>query len=114
MKASFLIDANLPFRVPIWQNEAFVFVVKINPGWHDDEIWNYAEQNSLTVVTKDKDFLVKQAIAGSPPKVVHVKFGNLKLDEFVHRIETVWPNVERLLPLNNIINIYINKLEAIK
>lgn len=31
MKATYLVDANLPFRVPKWQNEAFLFVVKINP-----------------------------------------------------------------------------------
>jgi predicted nuclease of predicted toxin-antitoxin system len=114
MKECFLIDANLPFRVPAWQNEAFAFVVKINPGWNDDEIWDYAAKKALTIVTKDKDFLVKQAMTGSPPKVVHIKFGNLKLSEFVHRIEGVWPQVEKLLPANNIINIYHNQIEAIK
>lgn len=66
MEAAYLIDANLPFRVPLWQNDAFLFVVKINPAWDDEEIWAYAKENKLVIVTKDKDFLVKQAMAGGP------------------------------------------------
>jgi predicted nuclease of predicted toxin-antitoxin system len=114
MKAAYLIDANLPFRVHAWQTDAFLFVVKINPAWDDEEIWKYARENSLVIVTKDKDFLVKQAIAGAPPYVVHVKSGNLKLVDFVNRIEKVSPEVESLLQTHTIINIYADKLEAIK
>jgi predicted nuclease of predicted toxin-antitoxin system len=86
----------------------------MNPAWDDEEIWDYARKNNLVIVTKDKDFLVKQAMAGAPPNIVHVKFGNLKLDEFVKRIETVWAEVENLLSSHTIINIYVDKLEAIK
>jgi predicted nuclease of predicted toxin-antitoxin system len=89
MKAAYLIDANLPFRVPVWQNDAFLFVVKINSSWDDEEIWEYARANNLVIVTKDKDFIVEQAIAGAPPNIVHVKFENLKLAGFIQRIETV-------------------------
>ncbi len=114
MKAEFLIDANLPFNVPVWKHDSFAFVLKINPAWDDDEIWNYAKGEKLTIVTKDKDFLVKQAITGSPPKVVHIKYGNLKLKAFVERIEIVWQEVVVLLQTHTIINIYLNKIEAIK
>ncbi len=89
MAAKFIIDANLPFHVSVWGNSSFVFVLRINPSRDDEAIWAYAAQNELIIVTKDKDFLVKQAIAGSPPKVVHIKFGNLKLKSFVERIEAV-------------------------
>ena len=114
MKALYLIDANLPFRVPVWQGDAFEFVVKIDPAWNDEEIWNYARTNELVIVTKDKDFLVKQAIAGAPPNVVHVKFGNLKLADFISRIEIVWNDVDRLIQTHSTVNIYLNKIEAIK
>jgi len=114
VKAVYLIDVNLPFRVPVWQNDAFAFVVKINAAWDDEEIWKYARENALIIVTKDKDFIVKQAIAGAPPNVVHVKFGNLNLADFIHRIETVWKEVESLVQTHSIVNIYSDKLEAIK
>jgi predicted nuclease of predicted toxin-antitoxin system len=114
MKAVYLVDANLPFRVPIWQNSQFAFVLKLNPKWNDEEIWKYDKKNNLVIVTKDKDFLLKQVIAGAPPNIVQVKFGNLKLNEFIKRIETVWPEVESLLQSHTIINIYAKKIEAIK
>lgn len=114
MKAAYLIDADILFRVPLWQNEAFLFVVKIAPAWDDEEIWAFAKENRLAIVTKDKDFIVKQAIAGAPPNVVHIKFGNLKLADFINRIEAVWGDVKILLQTHTIINIYTDKLEAIK
>lgn len=114
MTTEFIIDANLPFKVPIWKNERFVFVLDIDPGWDDEQIWRYARETGLTIVTKDKDFLVKQAIAGAPPNVVHIKFGNLKLSAFVSRIQSVWAEVETLLQTHTIINIYLDRIEAIK
>lgn len=110
----FLVDANLPFRVNCWSSASFLHVLKINPEWNDDEIWNYARENNLIIITKDKDFVVKQILEGAPPKLVHIKLGNLKLGAFVNRIEAVWQDVEALLHDHYIINIYINKIEAIR
>lgn len=114
MKPLYLIDANLPFNVPVWKDERFVFVLKIDPSWNDEEIWNYAKANSLIIVTKDKDFILKQIAFGVPPKVIHVKFGNLKLNHFIGRIEMVWQEVGQLIEINDTVNIYLNKIEAIK
>ncbi|HVF96650.1 MAG TPA: DUF5615 family PIN-like protein [Flavisolibacter sp.] len=114
MEAAYLIDANLPFAAPVWKNENFQFVVKIDPSWDDEEIWKYAKDQKLIIVTKDKDFIVKQITAGIPPKVIHVKFGNLKLKDFITRIHEVWPEVERFIKDYSTVNIYLNKIEAIK
>lgn len=46
------------------------------------EIWDYAKTGNLVIITKDKDFRLKQIMSDFPPKVVHIKFGNLKLKEF--------------------------------
>lgn len=113
-KAAYLIDANLPFHLPVWKTEKFQFVLKINPSWDDEEIWKYAREHELIIVTKDKDFIVKQIAAGVPPKVIHVKFGNLKLKDFTTRINEVWQEVERLIQEYSTVNIYLNKIEAIK
>ncbi len=66
MKAAYIIDANLPFNIPVWRYKNFVFVLKINPAWDDDEIWDYAKENNLIIVTKDKDFIFKQIAFGMP------------------------------------------------
>ncbi len=114
MAVRFLIDANLPVKVPTWAGEDFEFALGINPAWDDEEIWRYAKKGDLVIVTKDKDFIVKQLILGVPPKVIHVKFGNLKLKAFIERIDAVWPEVVRKIALANTVNIYSDKIEAIK
>lgn len=89
----FIVDANLPFKIAKWQNDSFEHVLKINPFWDDDEIWDYAFKKNLIIITKDKDFRLKQLISGSPPKIIHIKFGNLLLKEFENVIESCWDQV---------------------
>jgi predicted nuclease of predicted toxin-antitoxin system len=110
----FIVDANLPYRILIWQNELFEHVLNINPLWDDKEIWNHAKKNNLVIITKDKDFRLKQIMQGSPPKIIHIKFGNLKLNEFEQIINVCWPAVEVLIKSHTLINIYLNTIEAIK
>jgi predicted nuclease of predicted toxin-antitoxin system len=110
----FLIDANLPVKISIWENERFVHVSNIDPSWDDEAIWQYAKTNNLTIISKDKDFLVYQLLKGSPPKIVHIKFGNLKLNDFIAVFEKYWNQVESLLTTHNLINLYSDSIEAIK
>lgn len=86
----FIVDTNLPFRIQKWQNDLFVHVLNINSLWNDDEIWDYAKTNNLIIITKDKDFRLKQIIHGFPPKIIHIKFWNLKLQEFENVINECW------------------------
>lgn len=104
----------LPSKIQCWSGGAFVHVLKINPQWNDSDIWTYAKQHEFTIVTKDKDFTVKQLIEGSPPKIVHIKFGNVKFNDFANRIETIWKEVEGLLQNHSVINIFLDKIEAIR
>ncbi len=90
---SYIIDANLPSKIKYWYGEEFIHVLKINATWNDEDIWQYAKQHQLIIVTKDKDFSVKQIAEGSPPQLVHIKFGNVKLNDFAKRIETIWQEV---------------------
>ncbi|MEP6701228.1 MAG: DUF5615 family PIN-like protein [Bacteroidota bacterium] len=110
----FLIDANLPFKINIWQSERFIHVADLNPCWDDKSIWEYAKTNRLIIISKDKDFLMQQIIKGSPPKIVHIKFGNLQLNDFIRTIEKCWQEVELLLANHNLINIYSERIEAIR
>ena len=110
----FLIDANLPVKVKPWDDKRFVHVSLIDASWDDANIWNYAKENNLTIIIKDKDFLTYQLANGFPPKIVHIKFGNLRLKEFISVIESCWDKVEILLKDHILINIYLDKIEAIK
>lgn len=42
----------------------------------DTEVWAYASQMELTIVTKDADFHHRSFLFGSPPKVIWIRAGN--------------------------------------
>lgn len=110
----FLIDANLPAKISIWQNQRFIHIVTLDLCWDDEAFWQYAKINDLTKISKDKDFFMQQLLKGTPPKVVHIKFGNLKLNDFISVIKNCWNEVELLLINQTLINIYSDRIEAIK
>ncbi|BAS54601.1 MULTISPECIES: DUF5615 family PIN-like protein [Leptolyngbya] len=52
----------------------------------DDRIlWQYAEQNHFTVVTRDSDFSELITLQGFPPKVIWIRRGNCP----THQIEEI-------------------------
>ena len=42
----------------------------------DQEIWEYARENDLIIVTNDEDFIDFVNVKGFPPKVILLKTGN--------------------------------------
>lgn len=110
----YLIDVNLPYYFHLWNHPQFIHQKDINDEWNDDEIWNYAKQNELIIISKDKDFSLKQMAYGSPPKLIHIKFGNVKMKIFFRILTSCWNDVETLIQTHTLINIYQNKIEAIK
>ncbi len=110
----YLIDANLPYYFSLWNTPDFIQQKDIGDTWNDDEIWNYARQHNLIIITKDADFSLKVLYRGTPPKVIHIKFGNLKIRDFHNTILTMWNIIERTIEESNLINVYIDKIEYIK
>jgi len=110
----YLIDANLPYYFGLWNNPDFLHIKDLNDSWSDDLIWQYALDNDLTILTKDSDFSLKVLYKGAPPKVVHFKFGNMRMNEFHDLISRIWSDIELLLLDNSLINIYLDKIESIK
>ena len=48
----------------------------------DTEIWQYAKDKKLVIVTKDADFSDRLMLDFSPAKVVHLRFGNMQKRQF--------------------------------
>ena len=92
----YLIDVNLPYYFSLWNTPDFIHQKDINDEWSDDMIWQYAKENNLIVVTKDKDFSIKQLMNGAPPKVIHIRFGNVNMKTFFQIIISCWNDVETL------------------
>ncbi len=112
--SKYLIDVNLPYRFALWHNTNFIHVKDLDDTMNDDAIWQYAHDNNLIIVTKDSDFAAKVFYKGCPPKVIHCKFGNLRLKDFHSLISKIWPEIEIAIIENNMINIYLNRIEIIK
>ncbi|MDP6549463.1 MAG: DUF5615 family PIN-like protein [Dehalococcoidia bacterium] len=42
----------------------------------DEDVWRYAAEHGLTIVSKDSDFRQRSFLFGHPPKVVWIRLGN--------------------------------------
>jgi len=79
----------------------------------DEDLWNYAKTNELVIVTKDADFSDRIVVSEPPPWVIHLRFGNLRRSEFHRFLEQIWPRLEVLLSSNKMINVYLDRIEAV-
>lgn len=83
----FLIDVNLPYYFSLWKGEDFIHQRDINDEWNDGQIWEYAKQHNLTIISKDSDFSNRILFSEPPPKVMHIRFGNLRMKAFLKLLQ---------------------------
>ena len=50
----------------------------------------------------------------SPPKVVHLRFGNMRKQVFHAFLASVWSKIEALIVDHKLIDVYQDRIEAIK
>lgn len=112
--AKYLVDANLPYYFALWNNDDFIHVRDLDDTWSDETIWQYARDNRLTIITKDADFSTKVLYKGAPPKVIHLKIGNMRIKDFHQFISMIWQEVSSMTENYNLINVYSDRIEAIK
>ena len=78
----YLIDVNLPYYLSLWDSPDFIHQKDIDDEWTDEQIWNYADKKNMTIITKDSDFSNKIVLRSPPPKIIHIRLGNMKMEEF--------------------------------
>jgi predicted nuclease of predicted toxin-antitoxin system len=110
----YLIDVNLPYRFGLWKGDEYIHQRDIDDGWKDGQIWDYAKENSLTIVTKDADFSNRIIFHQPPPKVIHIRFGNLKMRDFFIVISSVWGDACFLSDNHKLVNVFRDRIEAIQ
>lgn len=76
-----LFDQNISYRVVKQLKALFPDIIGV---WEaglinadDYEIWEYARQNSYSIVTFDKDIPAIGSVKGFPPKIIWLRTGNL-------------------------------------
>ncbi|RIJ98748.1 MAG: hypothetical protein DCC46_10815 [Armatimonadetes bacterium] len=45
-------------------------------GASDEQVWDYAGNEGLVILTKDWDFQARSIFRGAPPKVILLRLGN--------------------------------------
>ncbi len=110
----FLIDVNLPYRFSLWAGGDCVHVRDIDETWTDTEIWNYARNRDMVIVSKDTDFSDRAMVSGPPPRVVHIRFGNMRMRDFHTLLSRLWPTIVSLSAANRLIRVYQDQIEAIE
>ena len=109
----FLIDANLPYYFSLWNSPDFIHQKDIDDEWTDKQIWDYASENNLTIITKDSDFSNKIILREPPPKIIHIRFGNMKMKEFHGIISKYWNDINEASSIFKLVNVFEDRIESI-
>ncbi len=109
----YLFDENLPARLRFSPKLPIVRTTKVGRNPSDSQIWEYARKHDLVIVSKDADFSDRIITRSPPPWVVHLRFGNLRKNDFHTLLARVWPQVETLLKSHKLVNVYADWLEGI-
>lgn len=110
----FLFDQNLPTRLTFAPVLPVTAAASLGHNPSDTALWAYAQAHRLAIVSKDADFSGRIILSSPPPWVVHLRFGNLRRREFHDLLARVWPQVEELLATHKLVNVYRDRVEAIR
>ncbi len=109
----FLFDQNLPSHIRFTPRLPLLPVSDLGSNPTDTEVWDFARQRELVIVSKDADFSERIILSTPPPWVVHLRFGNLRRVEFHARLARAWPQVEALLKTHKLVNVYLDRVEGV-
>jgi predicted nuclease of predicted toxin-antitoxin system len=109
----YLIDANLPYYFSLWNNPMCIHVRDLDDEWSDEQIWEYAAKNNLTIVTKDSDFSDKIILSEPPPSVIQIRVGNMKLKDFYTFLVQIWEEVCQISEEYKLVNVYKDRIEGV-
>ena len=110
----FLIDENLPRRLTFTPSLPVSLFHALGVSPSDTQLWDYAREHSLAIVTKDADFSDRIMLATPPPWIVHLRFGNLRRKDFHSLLAKMWPQIEALLPTHKLICVYRDRIESFR
>ena len=68
-----LLDENLPHQLGYALKVDWVHASRIAGQATDTQLWEYAKENQMTILTKDTDFFDRLVMKGAPPKVIWIR-----------------------------------------
>ncbi|MFT4176295.1 MAG: DUF5615 family PIN-like protein [Luteolibacter sp.] len=107
-----LIDENLPFQIGRELALDYLHATRIGEQITDSELWNYAKQNNMVILTRDTDFFDRFLLLGPPPKVVWIRLGNLTKQQLIEEVVRRWNTIGRLIQKHDLIQVHPQSLET--
>lgn len=112
--ARYLIDVNLPYFFSVWHGPDYLHQQDLGDEWADSQVWRFAQERGLTIVSKDSDFSARSMLQPPPPRVIHICLGNLRLRELHQAISGVWSEVCELSEHHRLVRVFADRIEAIE
>ena len=109
----FIVDVNLPKFFSYFNSPQFINLVDINDEWTDLQLWDYALQNGLVILTKDSDFYNRSIISTIKPKVVYFQIGNTTLKELHDYFSKNWLFILKALENNFLSVVYPDSIQTL-
>lgn len=110
----YLIDINLPYYFSFWRTDQFVHQRDLDSRATDTDIWAYAKSNNLTIITKDRDYSDRILLSSPPPRIIHVKTGNMKMREFYTFMEINWSRILELSETHKLVYVFRDRIEGVE
>jgi predicted nuclease of predicted toxin-antitoxin system len=110
----YLVDVNLPRWFSQWNSADYVHQHDLDPKRHDALIWDYARENGLTIITKDSDFSSRILLSAPPPKVIHVRLGNMDMRSFHEAIARCWQEVLSMNETHKLVIVHADRIEGVR
>jgi predicted nuclease of predicted toxin-antitoxin system len=110
----FLLDENLLSKIQFTPSLPIIHISALGKSTNDSETWQYAKEKNLVIITKDVDISDRLMLDSNPPKVVHLRFGNMQKRDFHPFLAHFWPQIEELIVDHKLVNVYLDQIEAFR
>ena len=104
---------NLPLRLKFEISLPVTHAKTLGAQPTDSELWDFAKQNDLVIVSKDADFSDRMMFATPPPRVVHLAFGDVRRNAYHAHLANAWPKVETLIKNHKLVRVFLDRIEGV-
>jgi predicted nuclease of predicted toxin-antitoxin system len=110
----YLVDVNLPRWFSQWNSEEYLHQHDLDPTRHDTLIWDHARTEDLTIITKDSDFSNRILLSSPPPRVIHIRLGNMSMRAFHAAIAKCLSDVLSMNETHKLVVVHADRIEGVR
>ena len=113
-----LLDQNLsPSLIPrlqdLFPDSAHVQEAHLDRA-PDNIVWEFARDEGFAIVTQDSDFADRALLYGYPPKIIWLRFGNMRRKKLEEKIKELWGRIVQEIDEYDLLEIHDNRIEGLK